>query len=305
MLNHRKVIVAINHERTVLKEVMNPRSPELIIVDNATGAQVLERAELKYDPTLYGPEVADLPNVFFEAARAYCRLLQKRGQFLAKAPAFSFELAVSQDATTPSEIEQTIREFYREADQLYGALAIQPAGVALATGFERETVREALDGLVAGGELELTEAGYQTLGVRPANPWQAFGNREVQQELGLQGRLLRVMVAGPGDTAEEATVARQVIEAWNLRHAEEMKTCLLFKHWTEHSYPNLGQRPQAIINSQLAEHADILVAIFWNRLGLPTGTEVSGTVEELKLVNDSGKPVLLYFSSKPISHDCI
>jgi len=70
--------------------------------------------------------------------------------------------------------------------------------------------------------------------------------------------------------------------------------------WETHATPEMGARPQAIINRQLVENCDILVGAFWTRLGTYTGTAASGTVEEIEEFRKAGKPVLLYFSSVPV-----
>lgn len=44
---------------------------------------------------------------------------------------------------------------------------------------------------------------------------------------------------------------------------------------------------------------DLLVGIFWTRLGTPTGEAVSGTVEEIEKHSKFGKPAMIYFSSRP------
>ena len=65
----------------------------------------------------------------------------------------------------------------------------------------------------------------------------------------------------------------------------------------------MGDRPQALLNEQLVFDADILIGVFWTRLGMPTGREESGTVEEIREFLERGKPVLLYFSKRPIAPD--
>ncbi|MDK7083166.1 DUF4062 domain-containing protein [Pseudoglutamicibacter cumminsii] len=67
--------------------------------------------------------------------------------------------------------------------------------------------------------------------------------------------------------------------------------------------PLLGGHPQEIINAQGVDGADIVVALFGSRLGSPTPDAVSGTVEEIERAVSSGKPVHLYFSRAPLSHD--
>ena len=46
-----------------------------------------------------------------------------------------------------------------------------------------------------------------------------------------------------------------------------------------HSRPQMGDRPQELINKQLVGHCDLLIGSFWTRLGTPTGRAESGTAE--------------------------
>jgi hypothetical protein len=46
----------------------------------------------------------------------------------------------------------------------------------------------------------------------------------------------------------------------------------------------------------LIDSTDILVAIFWSRIGTPTATAESGTVEEIQRAIARGKKVMIYFS---------
>jgi len=47
----------------------------------------------------------------------------------------------------------------------------------------------------------------------------------------------------------------------------------------------------------------MLIGAFWTRLGSPTGVEDSGTVEEIKWFLKQEKPVMLYYSKKPVDMD--
>jgi hypothetical protein len=60
--------------------------------------------------------------------------------------------------------------------------------------------------------------------------------------------------------------------------------------------PRNERPPQAIINKQLLKSSDLLVAVFWTRLGSPTGVADSGTVEEINEHLAGGKPAMIYFS---------
>jgi len=111
--------------------------------------------------------------------------------------------------------------------------------------------------------------------------------------------VLRVLVASPFDTQDERELLRRVIREWNDDHTEDTGTVLLPILWETHSVPEMGGRPQAILNRQLVEKCDMLVGAFWTRLGTPTGEQPSGTVEEIRRSLEDGKPVLLYFSDQP------
>lgn len=113
------------------------------------------------------------------------------------------------------------------------------------------------------------------------------------------------MVASPSDVPQERVIVRDVIAEWNAIHAKDRKTVLMPLGWETHATPEMGDRPQSIINGQLLKDADLLVAMFWTRIGSPTGVAKSGTVEEIEEHIGSGKPAMIYFSSAPVRPDSI
>lgn len=118
--------------------------------------------------------------------------------------------------------------------------------------------------------------------------------------IGLDGRIVRVMLGCPSDIEDEVAVFTGEICLWNQEHAEEYAVSLVPKHWSTHTHPRLDDRPQGVVNSQLTTRADVLVAVFWTRLGSDTGEAESGTVEEIRAFHRSGRPVKLYFSDAPV-----
>lgn len=110
----------------------------------------------------------------------------------------------------------------------------------------------------------------------------------------------QVFIASPSDVGRERLVITDVIHNWNTTHSVVLNTVLLPVKWETHATPRMGDRPQAIINKQIVQESDILVAIFKARLGTPTGEAESGTVEEINEFRAKGKPVLVYFSNAPI-----
>ena len=117
--------------------------------------------------------------------------------------------------------------------------------------------------------------------------------------------VVRVLIASPGDIPQGRQVLRETIEDWNSLHAENHNVMLLPVMWERDAVPQMGDRPQGIINRQLVDAADILVGIFWTRLGTPTGEAESGTAEEIRRFMSEGKPVHLYFSDEPVVLDSV
>lgn len=115
----------------------------------------------------------------------------------------------------------------------------------------------------------------------------------------------RVLIASPSDLAEERQTATEAINDWNAQHAAAESVMLLPIKWETHAMPQSGSRPQNVINRQLVQECDILIGMFWTRIGTKTGVSESGTVEEIDQFVEAGKPTLLYFSSRPISPDRI
>ena len=112
--------------------------------------------------------------------------------------------------------------------------------------------------------------------------------------------VFKVMIASPSDVAGEPSVIREVLSEWNTVHADIRKVVLLPLSWETDTSPEMGEHPQAIINRQILKDCDVLVGVFWTRIGTPTGDYASGTVEEIEKHIKTGKPTMLYFSSAPV-----
>jgi len=112
--------------------------------------------------------------------------------------------------------------------------------------------------------------------------------------------VLNVLIASPSDVGQERNVVTDAIYAWNAAHYQTTGTMLHAVRWETHSYPASGDRPQAILNKQIVESGDILIGIFGYKLGTPTGTAQSGTIEEIEEFRRAGKYVALYFSKADV-----
>lgn len=123
--------------------------------------------------------------------------------------------------------------------------------------------------------------------------------------MSFDSKVFRILVASPGDVGEERAIIPEIINEWNTLNSSQSKVILMPVKWETHSAPLLGDRPQAIINEQLVEDCDLLVGVFWTRIGTDTGVSVSGTAEEIEQFVNMKKPVMLYFSQNPIEPDKI
>jgi hypothetical protein len=125
-------------------------------------------------------------------------------------------------------------------------------------------------------------------------------HREGTASMSFRSETYSVLIASPSDLSEEREAATQAVNGWNAQHAAAEAVVLLPVKWETHATPQSGVRPQEAINIQIVRDSDILVGMFWTKLGTSTGVAESGTVEEIDQFVAAGKPALLYFSNRPI-----
>lgn len=114
-------------------------------------------------------------------------------------------------------------------------------------------------------------------------------------------KLYRVLIASPNDVTEERDIIRKEIARWNSMNAETVKIILLPTGWETDSTPDLSESGQAVINRQLVDNCDLLIGVFWTRIGTQTPQAESGTVEEIERAAAEGKRCIIYFSDKTVS----
>lgn len=115
----------------------------------------------------------------------------------------------------------------------------------------------------------------------------------------IEAKLYRVLIASPGDVADGRAIVREEIARWNAMHSETMKIVLLPTGWETDATPDLRERGQAVINRQLVDNCDLLIGVFWTRIGTPTPEAESGTVEEIERAAAEGRRCIVYFSDQP------
>jgi hypothetical protein len=100
----------------------------------------------------------------------------------------------------------------------------------------------------------------------------------------------------PADLA----IVRKVINRWNGMYGQQFGAAVIPVSWGSHAAAEFGRHPQEILNEQLVDSCDMCLAIFANRLGTPTATAESGTVDEIERLHAAGKYVAILRSHRPV-----
>lgn len=114
-----------------------------------------------------------------------------------------------------------------------------------------------------------------------------------------QGKIVKVIIASPGDLKDERSSIPENFLGWNKNHPGILLTPEM---WESGSVPTMGDHPQQILNKQLVEDGDLLVALFWTKLGTPTPNALSGTVEEIEefIKKKGAARVMIYFCNRQL-----
>jgi tetratricopeptide (TPR) repeat protein len=119
-------------------------------------------------------------------------------------------------------------------------------------------------------------------------------------------RVLRVVVASPGDVKPERDTISKVVDEVNRTIARPLGLHLDVYRWETDSHPGFHpEGPQGLIDPQLKiETCDLLIGIFWRRFGTPVSDAKSGTEHEFRIAYEAWtknhKPqIMVYFSQKP------
>lgn len=108
-----------------------------------------------------------------------------------------------------------------------------------------------------------------------------------------------VLLSAPGDTKAECAAADEELQKINRTHSAETGVEFYATDWRRDSRADSGDEPQKLLNRQIVEGADIILAIFKEHFGTPTKDYGSGTEEEIGLGLSLGKTVLVYFWAPP------
>lgn len=110
-----------------------------------------------------------------------------------------------------------------------------------------------------------------------------------------------ILLSCPSDVKDELNVVNDTVTNFNRLFGEANSIDLKVKHWSTHTYPESGGKPQDLLNNQIVRDSDAAIAVFWTRFGTPTDNYGSGTEEEIEELIKMGKQVFVYFSDRSIS----
>lgn len=119
---------------------------------------------------------------------------------------------------------------------------------------------------------------------------------------------LEMFVASPGDVAKERQAIRRVVSELERSIGSVIALNLRPFLWEHDLGPGVHlDGPQGLVDAHSnLSRCDVLVGVFWNRLGTQTADGKTGTEHELAAAyarwNRTGRPhIMVYFSKKPIS----
>jgi hypothetical protein len=115
----------------------------------------------------------------------------------------------------------------------------------------------------------------------------------------------RCLLISPSDVDPEREAISKVVEQWNAQVGDALGARVNLVRWETHAVPDVSASPQDVLNRQIVDESDFGIAIFWGRLGSPTGSHVSGSIEEIDRLRTRGARVLIYFSSSPIPQETL
>ncbi len=117
--------------------------------------------------------------------------------------------------------------------------------------------------------------------------------------------VIRVFVSSPGDVAEERRALDEVIDRINRTDGRALSARFELWKWETDTVPQIGPKPQSVIDNQVPAHYDIYLGIMKHRFGTP-GSHGSGTEKELKDAlrrwGKLGVPwILFYFAADKVA----
>lgn len=109
------------------------------------------------------------------------------------------------------------------------------------------------------------------------------------------------LISCPSDVENDINIVFEIIDEVNRSVGEENLIYIIPLYWKKDAIPAAGKSAQTIINVQLLDEADGVIALFWTKFGTPTDKYGSGTEEEIAKAIEKNKDVILLCSNRKVS----
>ncbi|MEP6466923.1 MAG: hypothetical protein ABJB05_11495 [Parafilimonas sp.] len=108
-----------------------------------------------------------------------------------------------------------------------------------------------------------------------------------------------IFIASPSDVAKERELIKKEIIQWNDINAQYKNIVLLPLTWEDNIASGFEKSGQDKINETLLEKAELMIAVFWSKVGTPSKKFISATVEEIEYHLERNKPLMIFFCDRP------
>lgn len=109
-----------------------------------------------------------------------------------------------------------------------------------------------------------------------------------------------IVVSCPSDMDDERFIVQKAVQIFNEQNAQYHNFYFEVKYWSKDVLFTPGD-PQLTINNSIIKNADLVIALFGEKLGTPTERAASGTIEEIEEMIKAGRQVFVCFSEKDIT----
>lgn len=109
-----------------------------------------------------------------------------------------------------------------------------------------------------------------------------------------------ILISAPADVFDYVETVKKAINDYNNGQGLIDNIRFTQKNWKEHALPSYGKSAQTIINEQITNQAEIVIALFGAKFGEPTEKYSSGTLEEIETVHKNGGLVWTFFGKGKI-----
>lgn len=110
-----------------------------------------------------------------------------------------------------------------------------------------------------------------------------------------------LLLSCPGDVLDLKPTIDECVKSFNSTIGELNNVHVELKHWSTHSFPQSGDKPQKLLNKQFVVDCDMCIALLGTRFGTPTDKYDSGTEEEIEEMLNQKKQVFMYFVERNVN----